>query len=238
MSESYSQAVATHYESYRPPLHEAILGKIFTGEEAFDQGLDVGCGTGYSAAALTKYCRHVYAIDPSQSMLERATPREKITYRQGTGEDIPLPDKAVDVITFAGSLFYAKSALLIKEMKRVCRSGAIVVPYDFEVLLDDVLLRCGINLEKARSDYDHEVNFSDIADFAEVIVGAEQVSLEVTASELAHVLLSSTQRFEAFVEKYNVTDPFPPLVSELECTVKQWSVCVNTYFSKYRLKGG
>lgn len=84
-----------------------ILERVLFEEEVFNQGLDVGCGTGYSAGALAKYCTHIYGIDPSQSMLEEARPHEKITYRQGRGQDLPLPDKSIDVVTFAGSLFYA-----------------------------------------------------------------------------------------------------------------------------------
>ena len=237
MSEYYNQTVAIHYSSYRPPLHEMILEYVLSNEEVFNKGLDVGCGTGYSAVALAKYCLHVYGIDPSQSMLEEARPHEKITYQQGTGEELPLPEKSVDVVTFAGSLFYTKSELLVKELKRVCRNRALVMPYDFEVLLDDVLLQCGINLEKSGSDYDHKVNFSDSADFIEIVIGNEQINLEVTAPELAHILLSSSHRYEAFVDKYHVSDPFPVLVREIERTKEQQCLKVNTYFSKYQLNG-
>ena len=238
MSKHYNQAVATHYSSYRPPLHEMILEYVLSNEEVINKGLDIGCGTGYSAVALAKYCLHVYGIDPSQSMLAEARPHKKITYQQGTGEDLPLPDKSVDVVTFAGSLFYAKSELLIKELKRVCRNRALVIPYDFEVLLDDVLLQCGINLEKTGSDYDHKVNFSDSVDFVEIAIGNEQITLEVTAPELAHVLLSSSHHYEAFVEKYDISDPFLVLVTELERTQEKQCLKVNIYFSKYQLNSG
>jgi len=235
MSNQYNQAIAFHYSSYRPPLHGMILEHVFSNKEVFSKGLDVGCGTGYSAVALAKYCLHVYGVEPGQSMLEEAKPYKNITYQQGTGEKLPLTDKSVDVVTFAGSLYYTKSDLLIKELKRVCRKPALVIPYDFKVLLDDVLLQCGINLEKTESDYDHEVNFSDSADFIEIITGNEQINLEVTATELAHILLSSSHCYEAFVEKYNVADPFPVLVKELERIKEQHYLKANIYFSKYKL---
>ena len=238
MSESYNQAVAFHYSSYRPPLHEMILGSVLAGEERFSTGLDVGCGTGYSALALAKFCSHVYGVDPSQSMLEEANPHEKITYQLGVGEALPLPNNLVDVVTFAGSLFYAKSEHLANELIRVCRAQAIIIPYDFEVLIDDVLLQFGIDLKKAESDYDHEINFSGNANFIEIIVGAEQINLEVTATELAHILLSSSLRYEAFAEKYGVLDPFLGLVQEIEAMNRQQRMLrVNTYFSKYQING-
>ncbi len=212
-----------------------ILRRVLSGEEIFDQGLDVGCGTGYSAIALAHYCAHIYGIDPSQSMLQEARPHPKITYQPGTGEDLPLPDKSVDVATFAGSLFYAKSPLLIKELKRVCRNHALIIPYDFEVLVADTLLRCGLKPETVGADYDHEINFSGHADFVELIRGKEQINLEVTSVELAHILLASADSYEAFIEKYKGADPFPILLRELESMKEPHNLKVNIYFSKYQL---
>jgi len=234
MSETYNQAIAYHYSAYRPPLHQMILKYVFSGEETFKKGLDIGCGTGYSTIALSKYCLHVTGVDPSQSMLEEAKLHDKATYLKGAGEKLPLTNKSIDVVTFAGSLFYTKSDLLIKELKRVCRNQAIVVPYDFEVLLDEVLLQCGINLKKIESDYDHEINFSDCDDFNEIISSSEQVSLEITSTELAHILLADSNIYDAFVKKYCVSNPFPELVNELETTEKHHYLKVNIYFSKYK----
>lgn len=91
MTEGYDRAVAAHYSSYRPPLHQMILQKVLSSEELFDDGLDVGCGTGYSAVALADYCLRVYGVEPSQSMLDLAMPHDKIIYLKGTSGNIPLP---------------------------------------------------------------------------------------------------------------------------------------------------
>jgi SAM-dependent methyltransferase len=238
MSDQYNQATAIHYAAYRPPFHAMILGRVLCDEDLFNQGLDVGCGTGYSAVALAKYCWHVYGVDPSPAMLAEARPHEKITYRPGTGAALPLADKSVDVVTFAGSLFYARSELLIKELKRVCRKQALVISYDFEVLVADAWRRCGLNPEKIESDYDFEIDFSDRADFIELIRWKEPVDIDLTATELAHILLSASDSYEAFVEKYNAADPFPILVSQLERTKAPHSLKAKIYFSKYRVKAG
>lgn len=60
MSEEYDEAIAYHYNAYRPPLHEVILSQVLGKDERFQNGLDIGCGTGYSAIALAKYCSQVY----------------------------------------------------------------------------------------------------------------------------------------------------------------------------------
>lgn len=234
MSEQYHQATAIHYAAYRPPLHGIILERILSNQEVFKQGLDIGCGTGYSAIALAKYCSQVYGIDPSLAMLTSATPHPKITYRQGSGENLPIPNDFIDVVTFAGSLFYTKSQLLIAELKRVCCDKATIIVYDFEVLLDYVLVDCDINPQKAVSNYNHEINFSDRLDFKEIAIGKEQINLEVTATELAHVLLSSSYRYDAFVQQYADADPFMKLVNELENAKDQHLLKVNIYFARYQ----
>lgn len=235
MSEQYHQATAIHYAAYRPPLHGIILERVLSPQEVFKQGLDVGCGTGYSAIALAKYCSQVYGVDPSLAMLTAATPHPKITYRQGSGENLPIPNDSIDVVTFAGSLSYTKSQLLIAELKRICCSKATIIVYDFEVLLNHILVDCGINpQQKAASNYNHEINFSDRLDFQEITVGKEQINLEVTATELAHVLLSASYRYDAFAQQYAIADPFMKLVKELENAKAQHLLKVNIYFAHYQ----
>ena len=74
MSDQYNESVASHYSAYRPPLHQLILQRAELGTATFPIGLDVGCGTGRSSVALADFCEQVFAIDPSQPMLDAATP--------------------------------------------------------------------------------------------------------------------------------------------------------------------
>ena len=104
MTEQYDEAVAAHYAAYRPPLHQLILQRSGIGTEQFSVGLDVGCGTGRSSAALVDFCEHVYAMDPSQSMIDAAVPHQAITYIKGSGERMPIVDQSIDIVTFAQSL--------------------------------------------------------------------------------------------------------------------------------------
>ena len=110
MSERYDTTAAAHYAAYRPPLHAMILARVLPPGAAFDAGLDVGCGTGYSAVALAHYCQRVYGVEPSAEMLARALPHDRVQYLAGAAEHLPLPDDSVDLIAFAGSLFYADAS--------------------------------------------------------------------------------------------------------------------------------
>ncbi len=88
MTERYDSVVAEHYAAFRPPLHRLILERMIRPNESFQTGLDVGCGTGYSAIALAKYCDRVFGLEASQPMLDRARQHPKITYTCGTAENL------------------------------------------------------------------------------------------------------------------------------------------------------
>lgn len=235
MSEKYDEATANHYSAYRPPLHKMILKKVISINEKFGNGLDIGCGTGYSAIALAKYCSHVYGIEPSKSMLKEAISHENISYLQGSGDSLPVPDNSINIVTFAGSLFYTKSNELIKELGRVCLDKSVIIIYDFRILLDDILNHFNIVPSNTFSNYDYEVNFNDHAHFTNIIAHKEQINLTIGAENLAHIMLGDSNIYSAFVKKYNVTDPFQVLVKELKTVNTEWALKVNIYFSKYQI---
>ena len=234
-TERYDQTFACHYSAYRPPLHKIILEYVLTERDFFQNGLDIGCGTGYSAVALAEYCKHVYGIDPSESMLKQAPRHEKITYVKGKGDLLFLQNNTIDIVTFAGSLFYAKSLFLTQELRRVRKDKCLIIPYDFEILFYDILDTCALIIEKTKSNYNHKINFSEEKEFNEIIVGNKQIEIETTSINLAHLLLSNSNIYTAFVEKYKKNEPFPYLVENLETIGNKHKLKVDIYYSKYRL---
>ena len=85
MTDQYTETVAAHYAAYRPPLHQRILKRVLANAGSLSDALDVGCGTGCSSVALAEFCERVFAIDPSLSMLDAATPHDAITYLLSRG---------------------------------------------------------------------------------------------------------------------------------------------------------
>lgn len=233
VTKPYDGTAARHYAAYRPPLHELILSRVLSDDDAFFTGLDVGCGTGYSSIALAASCERVFGIDPSPAMLCEATPHERVTYYSGAGERVPLPGHSVDVVTFAGSLFYADPDATGAELRRVCRDRAVVVVYDFEVLIGELLARYGIDAPDCGFDYDHRANFSGAIGLAEIAAGSERVGVQATASQLAHLLLSDPHRFDHFARRYQMSDPFLPLARELASTLDRSAVEADIYYSRY-----
>src|ERR1035437_10505448 len=61
--------------------------------------LDIACGEGYGAAALQKAgAAHVIGVDISESVCLHARSKYGLDARRGTAEQIPLPDRSVEVI--------------------------------------------------------------------------------------------------------------------------------------------
>jgi SAM-dependent methyltransferase len=61
--------------------------------------LDIACGEGYGAAALKKAgAAHVIGVDISESACSHARNKYGLDARRGTAEQIPLPDKSVDLV--------------------------------------------------------------------------------------------------------------------------------------------
>ena len=151
----YDKSIATHYAAYRPPIHEIILKRTLTSSDNQRMGLDIGCGTGRSSRALKKYCHLVVGLDPSEAMLGKVEKLEGVVYVNAAGEQIPMVENLVDVVTIAGSLNYIDRAKLVNELKRVCRSDAAIVVYDFEIDLSNIEEQLELERYNKIIEYDH-----------------------------------------------------------------------------------
>jgi ubiquinone/menaquinone biosynthesis C-methylase UbiE len=235
VSKDYNAQVAFHYSKYRPPLHEIILSRVLDQNRHFDNGLDIGCGTGKSSKPLSKFCVEVVGIDPSKTMIDSAEKVPSITYICGDENTLTqFQSRKFDVVTFAGSLSYTKNAKLKAELKRICREKALIIVYDFEVRLSDFLPTIGLNLSKLDfSDYDHSINISDWKEFKEEVVFKEQIKLNLKAEDLAHFILSHSTWHEELVNQFEVQDPFAKLVSYLKSKRDEFRLPANIFYSRY-----
>lgn len=239
MTERYDDSAAWHYAAYRPPLHSLILERILQPDETFQAGLDVGCGTGYSAIALSRYCDHVFGVDSSRAMLDSALTHAKVTYIHGELDShIHLPARKLDIVSFAGSLFYTKSDSLRKALTRFCSPGGTVVVYDFEVLLDDVLTTLGVDCLTHTIDYDYTVNLSDWEEYIVEIGNTERLALDVSEKQIAHLLLADTNHYDALQERFPDGDLFESIVTHLGNCPQKPEVYTDIYFTRYIFREG
>ena len=230
----YDEQIAYHYSAYRPPLHDLIVAEALD-DRFFRNGLDIGCGTGYSCLALTNHCERVTGIDQSRSMLDRATKHPKVDYLPGTAENLPIADCSVDLVTFAGVFSYLNANEAVDELKRVCRENALILPYDFEVLIDDLMLRFDLPSHHDDDDYDHTSNPSGIADVATLKQVSRSVDFQVSNEEAAHILLSDKSRHERLSAIFGTSDPFGHVVEKLAETGWNGRLQARIHYSLHQL---
>ena len=228
--------MAKHYAAYRPPLHHLILTRVISEDESLRTGLDIGCGTGYSSIALSKYCEQVFGLDSNESMLDKASEHPKVTYICGPGDDLGfVPLQTIDVVTFAGSLFYTKNETLRIELLKACTPGAVIIIYDFEILIEKAMADIGIESQFVSSNYNHAINISDWTGFLPETEQIEQIDWEFTSTELAHIMLADSNRFKAFSEKFQESDPYTSMVNFFESKGLKHRLFVDIYFSRYQI---
>ena len=236
MTNEYSKTVAEHYAAFRPALHEVILRRLIRPGERFNSGLDVGCGTGYSAIALAVYCNRVFGLDPNQSMLDRATAHPKISYGNGYGDDMSaLGQDRFDVVSFAGSLAYTKTDKMKSELLRTLASDGVVFVYDFQVLVDDLTASLGISFSSAALDYNFALNLRDWTEFTSEVVGTDRVLLQFSAQEAAHILLANSERLQLYQEKFPDKNPFCNLVDCIRRQSGEPQLNADIYFARHSL---
>lgn len=99
--------------------------------------VDVGCGKGHwgrlllpflaADAALTGVDREAAWVDEARSVAA-SRGLERLTYRQGTAEALPLPDGCADLVTAQTVLMHVSSATVaLREMLRVLRPGGLLL---------------------------------------------------------------------------------------------------------------
>ncbi len=236
MTEQYDNSAARHFAAYRPPLHRPILERVLRPNELFHTGLDVGCGTGCSTVALSSYCDRVIGLDSSQAMLAAAPTHPKITYLHGElNEHIQLPVPRCDIVTFAGSLFYTKTASMRKALSKFCPPGGTVIVYDFGVHLNEVMATLDADCPTLASNYDYGVNLDDWEELVVEISGSERLVLDASEEQIAHLLLADSNYHEALRKSLPAGDLLASVRERLERRSEKAPLLADIYFRRYRM---
>ncbi|GAA3497503.1 class I SAM-dependent methyltransferase [Streptomyces prasinosporus] len=120
-------AAAARYAAHRPSYPPALLDAL---EELAGRALagsrvaDVGAGTGIATALLHARGADVLAVEPGDGMaaqFRRCHPGLPIV--RGDGNDLPLADGSLDLLTYAQAWHWADPARAVPEALRVLRPG-------------------------------------------------------------------------------------------------------------------
>jgi SAM-dependent methyltransferase len=115
-------AAADAYERARPSYPEEAVGWLIPA--GAHTVLDLGAGTGKLTRAQVARGLDVIAVEPIDEMretLEATLP--EVRALKGTAEEIPLPDRSVDVITVAQAWHWVDVELATAEAARVLKPG-------------------------------------------------------------------------------------------------------------------
>jgi SAM-dependent methyltransferase len=105
--------------------HRVVDGQDLAGQDV----LEIGCGRGGGAAALSRYWapRQVVGVDVSSKAVEfcrRVHRSDGLIFLRGDAEAVPCPDESFDAIVNVESSFcYASMEVFLAEVRRLLRPG-------------------------------------------------------------------------------------------------------------------
>jgi SAM-dependent methyltransferase len=130
---------AEPFSNAAPITDEAALALILqaTSAGADDLVLDVACGPGIVVCAFARVVRHATGIDLTPAMLQRARGLASergllnVSWRLGDVLELPFPDAAFSIVVSRLAFHhFEQPAAVLKEMRRVCRTGGKVAVID------------------------------------------------------------------------------------------------------------
>ncbi|KAI0204817.1 S-adenosyl-L-methionine-dependent methyltransferase [Astrocystis sublimbata] len=158
---------ANTYAAFRPTypasVFRTVLGFHQPPRAASETTLlDIGCGHGLIARAMSSHFQHVLAIDPSAGMVEQArrtTNDAKITFKHGRAEDLSalVRPASVDMAVAGQAAHWFDYSVVWRELARAIKPGGSVAFWGY---VDNVL----IGFEQATAVMEKFVyGFGDVA---------------------------------------------------------------------------
>jgi len=129
------ETAAERYARSRPYFHPLVMQMIrrfLRLESAVAVAVDVACGTGQSALALTEIADLVVAADVSCSMLAQAPAHARIRYVNAPAEQLPLHDCSANLITVSLAFHWFDQERFLGEARSILRPGGTLVIYGNE----------------------------------------------------------------------------------------------------------
>jgi SAM-dependent methyltransferase len=126
------EQAAGRYENARPSVHPVAIERVaqLLGRTSLQRSLDVACGTGQSARALTSISARVVGIDSSSIMLRHGRREVAAMFVQGHAERLPFAEGVFDLLSVGLALHWFNHREFLAEAARVLRPGGWLLVYD------------------------------------------------------------------------------------------------------------
>jgi ubiquinone/menaquinone biosynthesis C-methylase UbiE len=122
---------ARQYAEFRPTYPESLFATIASLAPGAKLAWDCATGNGQAALGLVRHVERVIATDASATQVANATPHERIAYAVARGEDAPLRDDAVDLVTIAQALHWLDTTRFFAEAARVLEPGGVFAAWGY-----------------------------------------------------------------------------------------------------------
>ncbi len=96
---------------------------------------DIGCGSGYYAAALKRFASRLYCIDSSKEMLASARKRvngKSVVFLKESSVKTSLPKSSIDIAFMANSFHDTDQKGASKEVMRILKTNGKIVVVDWK----------------------------------------------------------------------------------------------------------
>ena len=118
--------VAELYATRRPTYPAALFQAVADHSPALDHVWDCACGNGQASRDLARHFKRVTATDLSAEQIAAAVPDPRIDYRLAPAHQSGLPDHCLDAVMVAMAIHWFAGPDFNRELKRVCRPGALL----------------------------------------------------------------------------------------------------------------
>ncbi|USD38309.1 MULTISPECIES: class I SAM-dependent methyltransferase [Ferrimonas] len=114
------------YARFRPDYPESLFEHISGLCQQQQRALDIATGSGQAARALADHFQQVLAVDVSLAQLRHANSHPRVRYLAGRGEQIPVADASLDLITVAQALHWLNLPRFNQQVHRTLKPGGVL----------------------------------------------------------------------------------------------------------------
>ncbi|XP_015781378.1 uncharacterized protein LOC107359408 [Tetranychus urticae] len=133
-----STLISSIYAETRPTPPEKLVKSIINQlsksclptNNKWNRAVDVGCGSGQATFLLADYFDQVFGFDISETQIDEAKRRNKfnnVTFKVNSGEEIPLEDGSVQLVTVCQALHFFNIEAFLAKVDALLVPGGLFV---------------------------------------------------------------------------------------------------------------